>query len=122
MAADVGVIRVKGRHQRDQAEQVEPQQGLGRNPTGTHCPRPSVLGEAERHSDEQDFIFKRLRCCVHESENRNMDYYYPEFCKIEEQHRVKSKYNADIKDEGQNRQPFLCDLLALLFKPVHLYH
>lgn len=68
MAAHVGVIRVEGRRHGDQAEQVEPQQDPGGNPTGPHCPLASVLGETERHSEEQDFTFKRLRCYVHESD------------------------------------------------------
>lgn len=74
MAAHVGIIRVEERRQRDQAEQVEPQQGLGGNPTGPHCLLPPVLGEAERERErvrKQDFTYKRLWCCVHESENRD---------------------------------------------------
>lgn len=60
VAAHVGVVRVERRRRRHQTQQDEPQQGLGGNPTGPHRPRPSVLGEAERHREE-DFTFKRCR-------------------------------------------------------------
>lgn len=87
MAAHVGVVRVEGRRHRDQAQQVEPQQGLGGDPAGPHCPLPSVLegkqrdtellkgcsdvGMNHRYKDEcySEIITCSQRCVIHREES-----------------------------------------------------
>ncbi len=77
VAAHVGVIRVEGRCQGDQAEQVEPQQDLGGNPAGPHCPLACPWGSRATQWGTRFHLQKAVELCARIRKKPCKDYYCP---------------------------------------------
>lgn len=104
VAAHVGVVRIEGRRQRDQAKQVEPQQGLGRNPTGPHRPPPCVLGEAERDSEKQDWALKRCDDVFRNQNRQTTSTSKIKICKINKALMIGSMENGEEDKTSHSHQ------------------